>query len=196
MHVCIRTLVSNLSPFKQTVRVFHTDFTHFRCIVHSSFCWLRWRKMQTFSHEFSSGRCAFSVGVSATLPPWAVSSRGNDTSCVAPSWSWKWQKVTPVVTPAKAWEDTQVGLHSLLSFHHFAIPLVWPVIRTFYNPPDPTGRVVGVAYLQGNLSQLPDVWSSSSVVCSAASDGTVRAWTVQKVSAASSLLTANMLKWV
>ncbi|XP_013880930.1 F-box/WD repeat-containing protein 12 [Austrofundulus limnaeus] len=44
-----------------------------------------------------------------------------------------------------------------------------------------TGRVVGVAYLQGNLSQHPDVCSSSSsVVCSAASDGTVRAWNVQK----------------
>uniref|UniRef100_A0A3Q3B5P1 Si:ch73-142c19.1 n=1 Tax=Kryptolebias marmoratus TaxID=37003 RepID=A0A3Q3B5P1_KRYMA len=43
-----------------------------------------------------------------------------------------------------------------------------------------TGRVVGVAYLRGNSSQLPDVWSSSAVVCSAATDGTVRAWNVQK----------------
>ncbi|XP_037540647.1 F-box/WD repeat-containing protein 12 [Nematolebias whitei] len=43
-----------------------------------------------------------------------------------------------------------------------------------------SGRVVGLAYLQGNSSQCPNVWSSSAIVCSASSDGTVRAWNVQK----------------
>lgn len=42
-----------------------------------------------------------------------------------------------------------------------------------------TGRVVGLVYLQGNSVQFPNVWSSSATVCSASSDGTVRAWDVQ-----------------
>ncbi|KAM9750865.1 F-box/WD repeat-containing protein 12 isoform 1-T2 [Menidia menidia] len=42
-----------------------------------------------------------------------------------------------------------------------------------------TGRVVGLAYLQGNSSQLPDLWDNSPVVCSASTDGTVRAWNIQ-----------------
>nr|XP_040050252.1 F-box/WD repeat-containing protein 12 isoform X1 [Gasterosteus aculeatus aculeatus] len=43
-----------------------------------------------------------------------------------------------------------------------------------------TGRVVGFEYLQGNSAQHPDIWNSSSTVCSASSDGTVRAWDIQK----------------
>ncbi|XP_069579724.1 F-box/WD repeat-containing protein 12 isoform X1 [Brachyistius frenatus] len=43
-----------------------------------------------------------------------------------------------------------------------------------------TGKVVGLVYLQGNSSQLPNLWSSSSAtVCSASTDGTVRAWNIQ-----------------
>uniref|UniRef100_A0A1A7WW60 F-box and WD repeat domain containing 12 n=1 Tax=Iconisemion striatum TaxID=60296 RepID=A0A1A7WW60_9TELE len=42
-----------------------------------------------------------------------------------------------------------------------------------------TGRVVGLVYLQGNSSQLPDLRTKSAIVCSASSDGTVRAWNVQ-----------------
>lgn len=42
-----------------------------------------------------------------------------------------------------------------------------------------TGRVVGLVYLQGNSIQQPDIWSSSATVCSASTDGTVRAWNVQ-----------------
>uniref|UniRef100_A0A1A8C180 F-box and WD repeat domain containing 12 n=1 Tax=Nothobranchius kadleci TaxID=1051664 RepID=A0A1A8C180_NOTKA len=42
-----------------------------------------------------------------------------------------------------------------------------------------TGRVVGLVYLQGNSSQLPNLQSSNAIVCSASSDGTVRAWNVQ-----------------
>uniref|UniRef100_A0A672IVV4 F-box domain-containing protein n=1 Tax=Salarias fasciatus TaxID=181472 RepID=A0A672IVV4_SALFA len=42
-----------------------------------------------------------------------------------------------------------------------------------------TGKVVGFVYLQGNLSQNPDLWSSSATVCSASTDGTVRAWNIQ-----------------
>ncbi|XP_037334194.2 F-box/WD repeat-containing protein 12 isoform X2 [Pungitius pungitius] len=43
-----------------------------------------------------------------------------------------------------------------------------------------TGRVVGLEYLQGNSAQHPDIWNSSSTVCSASSDGTIRAWDIQK----------------
>uniref|UniRef100_A0A4W5MTH8 Si:ch73-142c19.1 n=1 Tax=Hucho hucho TaxID=62062 RepID=A0A4W5MTH8_9TELE len=43
-----------------------------------------------------------------------------------------------------------------------------------------TGRVVGCVYLSGNSLQLPDFWSSTATVCSSSSDGTVRAWDVQK----------------
>ncbi|KAM7411625.1 hypothetical protein PAMA_021555 [Pampus argenteus] len=42
-----------------------------------------------------------------------------------------------------------------------------------------TGRVVGLVYLQGNSDQLPDLCSSGATVCSASSDGTVRAWNIQ-----------------
>lgn len=42
-----------------------------------------------------------------------------------------------------------------------------------------TGKLVGFIYLQGNLSQNPDLWSSSATVCSASTDGTVRAWDIQ-----------------
>ncbi|XP_075955971.1 F-box/WD repeat-containing protein 12 [Anarhichas minor] len=42
-----------------------------------------------------------------------------------------------------------------------------------------TGRVVGFTYLQGNSAQHPDIWNSSSTVCSASTDGTVRAWNIQ-----------------
>ncbi|XP_054465740.1 F-box/WD repeat-containing protein 12 isoform X2 [Anoplopoma fimbria] len=42
-----------------------------------------------------------------------------------------------------------------------------------------TGRVVGFVYLQGNSAQHPDIWNSSSTVCSASTDGTVRAWNIQ-----------------
>ncbi|XP_026188732.1 F-box/WD repeat-containing protein 12 isoform X2 [Mastacembelus armatus] len=42
-----------------------------------------------------------------------------------------------------------------------------------------TDRVVGLVYLQGNSAQHPDLWSSSATVCSASTDGTVRAWNIQ-----------------
>ncbi|GAA6216413.1 F-box/WD repeat-containing protein 12 [Lates japonicus] len=43
-----------------------------------------------------------------------------------------------------------------------------------------TGRVVGLVYLQGNSAQRPDLWNSSiTTVCSASTDGTVRAWNIQ-----------------
>ncbi|XP_008286458.1 F-box/WD repeat-containing protein 12 [Stegastes partitus] len=41
------------------------------------------------------------------------------------------------------------------------------------------GRVVGLVYLQGNSSQQPDLWNSSATVCSASTDGTVRAWNIK-----------------
>ncbi|XP_074499973.1 F-box/WD repeat-containing protein 12 [Sebastes fasciatus] len=41
-----------------------------------------------------------------------------------------------------------------------------------------TGRVVGLVYLQGNSAQHPDIWNSSATVCSASTDGTVRAWDI------------------
>ncbi|XP_030588932.1 F-box/WD repeat-containing protein 12 isoform X1 [Archocentrus centrarchus] len=43
-----------------------------------------------------------------------------------------------------------------------------------------TGRVEGFVYLQVNSSQLPDLWSNNATVCSVSSDGTVRAWNIQK----------------
>uniref|UniRef100_A0A8D3AQ06 Si:ch73-142c19.1 n=1 Tax=Scophthalmus maximus TaxID=52904 RepID=A0A8D3AQ06_SCOMX len=42
-----------------------------------------------------------------------------------------------------------------------------------------TGRVVGLVYLQGNSAQHPDLWNSGATVCSASTDGTVRAWNIQ-----------------
>ncbi|MEQ2239553.1 hypothetical protein ILYODFUR_005587, partial [Ilyodon furcidens] len=42
-----------------------------------------------------------------------------------------------------------------------------------------TGRVVGLVYLQGNSSLMPDLSKSSAVVCTASTDGTVRAWNIQ-----------------
>ncbi|KAM3617540.1 uncharacterized protein V6R79_007729 [Siganus canaliculatus] len=42
-----------------------------------------------------------------------------------------------------------------------------------------TGRVVGLVYLQGSSAQLPHLWNTSATVCSASSDGTVRAWNIQ-----------------
>ncbi|XP_061908735.1 F-box/WD repeat-containing protein 12-like isoform X1 [Entelurus aequoreus] len=42
-----------------------------------------------------------------------------------------------------------------------------------------TGSIVGVVYLQVNSPGSPDPWSTSSTVCSAATDGSVRAWNVQ-----------------
>ncbi|XP_035513463.1 F-box/WD repeat-containing protein 12 [Morone saxatilis] len=41
-----------------------------------------------------------------------------------------------------------------------------------------TGRVVGFVYLQENSAQLPHLWNSSATVCSASTDGTVRAWNI------------------
>ncbi|XP_046896034.1 F-box/WD repeat-containing protein 12 [Hypomesus transpacificus] len=43
-----------------------------------------------------------------------------------------------------------------------------------------SGRVVGLDYLRGNSPQLFDFYSCTPTVCSASSDGTVRAWDVQK----------------
>lgn len=43
-----------------------------------------------------------------------------------------------------------------------------------------SGRIVGFSYLVGNTC-LQDIRSRSPVVCSASSDGTVRAWDVHKV---------------
>lgn len=57
------------------------------------------------------------------------------------------------------------------------------LIASLRPPRSPPGRVVGFEYLQGNSAQHPDIWNSSSTVCSASSDGTVRAWDIQKVSA-------------
>ncbi|XP_054902430.1 F-box/WD repeat-containing protein 12 [Poeciliopsis prolifica] len=42
-----------------------------------------------------------------------------------------------------------------------------------------TGRVVGLLYLQGNSHLLPDLSKTSAIVCSASTDGTVRAWDIQ-----------------
>lgn len=41
-----------------------------------------------------------------------------------------------------------------------------------------TGRVIGLCYLNRNASDAVDLWSSSATVCSASTDGTVRAWGV------------------
>ncbi|XP_067383515.1 F-box/WD repeat-containing protein 12 isoform X2 [Channa argus] len=50
---------------------------------------------------------------------------------------------------------------------------------TCYSLRGHTGRVVGLVYLQGNSSQNPDLWNSCPTVCSASTDGTVRAWNIQ-----------------
>nr|XP_057908284.1 F-box/WD repeat-containing protein 12 isoform X2 [Doryrhamphus excisus] len=42
-----------------------------------------------------------------------------------------------------------------------------------------TGGVVGLVYLKGNSPVNPDLWSTSTTVCSASTDGTVRAWNIQ-----------------
>ncbi|KAM4609759.1 F-box/WD repeat-containing protein 12 isoform 2-T2 [Polymixia lowei] len=42
-----------------------------------------------------------------------------------------------------------------------------------------TGRVVGLVYLERNTPQLSDVWNCKATICSASTDGTVRAWDVQ-----------------
>uniref|UniRef100_W5N9K8 Si:ch73-142c19.1 n=1 Tax=Lepisosteus oculatus TaxID=7918 RepID=W5N9K8_LEPOC len=42
-----------------------------------------------------------------------------------------------------------------------------------------TGAIVDMAYLVGN-SSLSESWNSMSIVCSASTDGTVRAWNVQE----------------
>ncbi|TNM86904.1 hypothetical protein fugu_007134 [Takifugu bimaculatus] len=42
-----------------------------------------------------------------------------------------------------------------------------------------TGSVVGLVYLQGSSGHLPHLWNTSAIVCSASTDGTVRAWNVQ-----------------
>ncbi|KAJ8016194.1 hypothetical protein DPEC_G00004660 [Dallia pectoralis] len=42
------------------------------------------------------------------------------------------------------------------------------------------GRVVGCVYLSGNSPELPDFRSFTPIVCSASSDGTVRAWDIQQ----------------
>ncbi|XP_066528327.1 F-box/WD repeat-containing protein 12 isoform X2 [Hoplias malabaricus] len=41
------------------------------------------------------------------------------------------------------------------------------------------GRIVGFSYLVGN-SSIQDSWNTSPVVCSASSDGTVKAWDIHK----------------
>ncbi|KTF94475.1 hypothetical protein cypCar_00026859 [Cyprinus carpio] len=45
---------------------------------------------------------------------------------------------------------------------------------------DCSGRVVGVVYLAGN-DGCADVWKQTPVVCSASTDGTVKAWDIHKV---------------
>ncbi|KAF5888119.1 F-box/WD repeat-containing protein 12, partial [Clarias magur] len=42
-----------------------------------------------------------------------------------------------------------------------------------------TGRIVGFSYLMGN-SALHDMWNVTPIVCSASSDGTVKAWDIHK----------------
>ncbi|KAM8862534.1 F-box/WD repeat-containing protein 12 isoform 1-T2 [Spinachia spinachia] len=65
---------------------------------------------------------------------------------------------------------------------------LWSVPRTMSLSPSsqpcvracsPPGRVVGFQYLRANSARHPDVWNSSATVCSASSDGTVRAWDVR-----------------
>ena len=45
----------------------------------------------------------------------------------------------------------------------------------------PPGRVVGLGYLEGTETHLADVCSGKATICTASTDGTVRAWDVQKV---------------
>uniref|UniRef100_A0A3P9LCP7 Zgc:171857 n=1 Tax=Oryzias latipes TaxID=8090 RepID=A0A3P9LCP7_ORYLA len=42
-----------------------------------------------------------------------------------------------------------------------------------------TGKVVGLAYLHGNPSHNPNLWNMEATVCSASTDGTVRAWNIR-----------------
>ncbi|XP_054635290.1 F-box/WD repeat-containing protein 12 isoform X2 [Dunckerocampus dactyliophorus] len=42
-----------------------------------------------------------------------------------------------------------------------------------------TGSIVGLVYLKGSSPVSPDLWSASTTVCSASTDGTVRAWNIQ-----------------
>uniref|UniRef100_A0A8C7ZIH4 Si:ch73-142c19.1 n=2 Tax=Oryzias sinensis TaxID=183150 RepID=A0A8C7ZIH4_9TELE len=42
-----------------------------------------------------------------------------------------------------------------------------------------TGKVVGLAYLHGNSSHNPNLWNMEATVCSASTDGTVRAWNIR-----------------
>lgn len=46
-----------------------------------------------------------------------------------------------------------------------------------------TDRVVGLVYLRGASAQLPQLWNICATVCSASTDGTVRAWDIQNVRA-------------
>ncbi|KAG7260257.1 hypothetical protein CRUP_019261 [Coryphaenoides rupestris] len=50
-----------------------------------------------------------------------------------------------------------------------------------------TGRVVGLVYLEGTAAQSSDVCSANTTICTASTDGTLRAWDVQKVIYAESL---------
>ncbi|KAM9786016.1 F-box/WD repeat-containing protein 12 [Neosynchiropus ocellatus] len=42
-----------------------------------------------------------------------------------------------------------------------------------------TGRVVGLVYINRNSPLSPDLWNPRATVCSASSDGTIRAWDIQ-----------------
>ncbi|XP_053706229.1 F-box/WD repeat-containing protein 12 isoform X3 [Synchiropus splendidus] len=42
-----------------------------------------------------------------------------------------------------------------------------------------TGRVVGLVYINRNSPLCPDLWNPRVTVCSASSDGTIRAWDIQ-----------------
>ncbi|CAL8325166.1 unnamed protein product [Merluccius merluccius] len=44
-----------------------------------------------------------------------------------------------------------------------------------------TGRVVGLVYLKSTATQFSDVCSGNATICTASTDGTVRAWDVPKV---------------
>ncbi|CAL8367645.1 unnamed protein product [Lota lota] len=43
-----------------------------------------------------------------------------------------------------------------------------------------TGRVVGLVYLEGTETHFSDICSGNATICTASTDGTVRAWDVQK----------------
>ncbi|XP_077403944.1 F-box/WD repeat-containing protein 12 [Vanacampus margaritifer] len=42
-----------------------------------------------------------------------------------------------------------------------------------------TGQIVGLVYLQGSSPVGPDLWDTPITICSASTDGTVRAWNIQ-----------------